>query len=166
MIFFPLMMTRKTLGTGLIVSEKSISIKSTQKLNDWQRHLLGGKRRRVNKRESEKSKATRSCMKGCRGSMRSIWHEQHVKRKRLGRVRSAGTMKGARLLSKVALQKAAQSWATATSPGRPSRGQCRRWWTWCCMAWTERTCRCFVKCSASSKRCGTQINLLSDVKLG
>lgn len=109
MIFFLLMTMTKTLGTGLIVSEESILIKSMQKLNDWQRHLLGGKRGRVNKRESRKSKATRSCMKSCRGNTRSIWHEQHVKRKRLGRARSAGTMKDAQLLSKVALQKAAQS---------------------------------------------------------
>lgn len=72
MIFFPLMMMKKILGTGLIVSEESILIKSMQKLNDWRHHLLGGKRGRVNKRENRKSRATRSSMKGCRGNTKSI----------------------------------------------------------------------------------------------
>lgn len=129
MIFFLLMTTRKTLGTGPIALEGSTSIKSTPKLRDWRRRLLGGKEGRVDKSERRKSKATRSCARGCRGSMKSIWHERRVKRKRLGRGRSAGTRRGARLPFMVAPQLAAQSWDTATSPGRLHEAQCRRWWT-------------------------------------
>lgn len=160
------MTTTRTTGTGLIVLEDSISIKNTPTLRDWPRRLLDGRERRANQRESRKSKATRSCMRGCRGNMRSIWHEQRVKRKRLGRVRSAGTRRGAPLLFMVALPLAAQSWATVTSPGQRLEVQCRRWWTWCCTVWTERTWRCSGKCSGSSRRCGTLINLPSAVKLG
>lgn len=166
MIFSLLTTTMKTLGTGPIALERSISIKSTLKLRDWRRRLLVGKEGRVDKRESRKSKATRSCMRGCRGSMKSIWHERRVKRKRLGRGRSAGTRRGVRLLFMAAPRLAAQSWATATSPGRLHEVQCRRWWMWCCTVWTERTCRCSVKRSGSSKLCGILINSLSDVKLG
>lgn len=166
MIFFLLMTMRKTLGTGLIVLEKNISIKSMRKPRDLQQHLLGGKRKRVNKRESRKRKAIKSCMKSCRGSTKSIWLEQHVKRKRLGRARSAGMMRGAQPLSVAALQLTTQSWATVTFPGQLQGGPCRRWWTWCCTVWTERTYQRFVKCSGSSKLCGIPTNLLRDAKPG
>lgn len=109
MIFFLLMMTRKTLGIGLIVSEKNILIKSMPKLRDWQRRLLDGKEGKANEKESRKIKATRSFMQDCRGSMKSIWHEQHVKKKRPSRPRSAGTRRGVLLLFMVAPLLAAQS---------------------------------------------------------
>lgn len=112
MIFFLSMTMRKTTVTGLTALEKSISIKSTLKLRDWQRRLLDGKEKRPNKsesRKSRKSKTTRSCMRGCRGSTKSIWHEQHVKRKRLDLVRSAGTRRDVQPLFMLVLQPAPQS---------------------------------------------------------
>lgn len=109
MIFFPLMTTRKTLETGLIVLGKSISIKSMLKPKDWQHHLQAGKGERVNKKRNKKSKARRSCMQGCRGNMPSILLELHVKKKRLGRARRGGTMRGVQLLLIATLQLAAQS---------------------------------------------------------
>lgn len=110
MIFFLLMTMRKTLGTGPIVLEENISIKRMPKLKDLQRHLRDGKRRRrVKKTESKKSKPTKSCTKDFRKNMRSIWHAQHVRRKRLARAGSAGMRKSVQLLSMLALQRAAPS---------------------------------------------------------
>lgn len=166
MIIFLSMTTRKTSGTGPIGSEENILIKSMLKLRDWQRRLLDTREGKANRRESRRSRATRNCMRGCRGSMKSIWHERRVKKKKPGRRRSAGTSRGVRPLFTLALPLAARSWATTTSPGLLHGAQCRKCWKWCCTVSTERTCKPFVKCSGSSKRCGTQINLLRDVKLG
>lgn len=55
------MRKRKTLGIGQIVSEENTLIKSMLKLG--QHRLLDGKKRKANKRETEKKKATRSCRK-------------------------------------------------------------------------------------------------------
>lgn len=165
MTFFPLMMTRKTLGTGLIASGRNTMIKNTPRPRDSQPHLLGGKEARVNERKRKKSEAAGSCTKGCRRSTRNIWLVQLAKRRRLGVARSSSMMKGARRPFRVAPRQAAQSWASMTSPGRLREARSRRWSRSCCMVWTERTYRRFVKRFESSKRCGTPINSLSDVKL-
>ena len=109
MISFLLMTTRKISGTGQVVLGENISIKRMLKLKDWQRRLQNGKERRVNKTKRRRRKATRSCMRSCRGNMMSTWLEQHVKRKRLDRERSAGTTRSVQLLSRVAPQRPAQS---------------------------------------------------------
>lgn len=49
------------MGIGQIVSEENTLIKSMLKLG--QHRLLDGKKRKANKRETEKKKATRSCRK-------------------------------------------------------------------------------------------------------
>lgn len=158
-------MTRKTLGTGLIVSEENTLIKNMLKLKDSQGHLLVGKNGAKNKREKTR-KAIKSCTKGCRRSTRSTWLEPHVKRKRLDRERSVGMRRGVPLRLTALLRPASQNWATVTSLGQLQEGRSRRWWTWCCMVWTERMWQPFVKRCGSNKLCGIQINLLSDVKPG
>lgn len=166
MTTFLLMRRRRTLRTGRIASEESILLKNTPKLRDWPRHLLGGRKGKAKRRETKRSRATRSCTTGCEENMRSICCEQHAKKKRPGRRRSAGTRRDVQLLLPAAPQLEAQSWATATSPGRLQEAQCRRCWTWCCTVWTGKTCRRFVKCYGSNRRCGTLISSLSDVKPG
>lgn len=165
MTFFPLMMTRKTLGTGLIASGRNTMIKNTPRPRDSRPHLLGGKEARVNERWRKKSEAARSCTKGCRRSTKNIWLVQLAKRRRLSVARSGSTMRGARRPFRVAPRQAARSWASVTSPGRLREVRSRRWSRSCCMVWTERTYRRFAKRFESSKRYGTPINSRSDVKL-
>lgn len=164
MITYPLMTTRRTLGTGPIVSEESTLTKSMQRLRDWQRHPPAGRGGR--RKGSRSSRATRSCWRSCRRSIKSICLERCVKRRRPGRGRNAGTRRAVLPPSRPAPRPAAQSWATGTSPGRLLRAPCRRWWTWCCTAWTGRTCRPLRKRSGSSRRCGIPISSPSAVKLG
>lgn len=166
MIFFPSTTMKKTSGIGRIVSERNIFIKKMPKLRGGRRHLLEGKDRNAKKREPEKKKATRSFTGGCRRSTKSIWDVEPGKRRRLGRLGSAGTRRAVPRPSRGAPQQAAPSWATATSPGRRREAPWRRCWTWCCTAWTGKTCRRSGKCSASSRRCGTRTSLLSAARLG
>lgn len=107
-IICQLMMTRKTLGTGLNVSEENTLIKNMLKLKDSQGPLLVGKNGAKNKREKRR-KAIKSCTKGCRRSTRSTWLELHVKRKRRDRERSVGTRRGAPLRSTALLHPASQN---------------------------------------------------------
>lgn len=164
MIFFPLMTTRKTMGTGWIASGKNTMIKNSPRPRDLRHRLLGGKEAKVKKKK--KSEAARSCIRSCRRSTRSIWLEQLAKRRRLDAARSGSTMRGARLPSRVAPRQRARSWASATSPGPLREVRSRRWSRWCCTVWTERTCPRFVKRFESSKHCGIRISSLRGVKLG
>lgn len=146
MTFCPLTTTTRTLPTGRNASEESTLQRSTPTLRDWLLRLLGGKKGKAKRSERKRSRATRSCLIGCKKSTRSICHEQRAKRRRPARPRSGAMMRDALLRSRAAPRPEVQSWATATFPGLLREAQCRRCWTWCCTVRTARTCRRSVNC--------------------